>query len=313
VTVFLTGDGGQLGGALALGLTGMGPVVSTDRDRLDLTDLAALRDQLDRLRPKLIVNAAAYTDVEKAEDDRTAAWAINARVPAALAAWAASNDAALVHYSTDYVYDGSGSKPREEDARPSPLNAYGESKVAGDEAVLRSGAAALILRTSWLYADKGRNFLLTMLRLGNDRRTLQVVDDQIGAPTSAPLLAQITLGILAQSGGDPVALFRRYGGVVHAAASGETSWHGFAEAIFRGARVRGVDLAVEQVIPVPSGRYPTRATRPLNSRLSLERLRQRFGIVPSTWEDALADVLDMLVSRKADSDIAVAVPNARLS
>ena len=310
MTILLTGCGGQLGTALTAGLTRLGPVIATDVDQLDVSDCQALRSELDRLRPRLIVNAAAYTDVEKAEGDHVAADAVNAAAPAVLADWAASNDAALVHFSTDYVYDGAGTTPRAEDSGLAPLNAYGKGKLAGDRAILGSGAAALILRTSWLYAAYGRNFLSTMLRHGAKRPVLQVVDDQIGAPTSAPVLADITLAVLAQAAGDPVALFRRHGGVVHAAASGETSWHGFAEAIFSGARARGMALTVARVESISSMDYPTHAMRPLNSRLSLDRLRQRFGVVPPDWRHALAAVLDVRVGRRVMSD-PVNVPSLR--
>ena len=302
MTILLTGCGGQLGTALAAGLTRFGPVMATDVDQLDVGDCQALRLKLDRVRPRLIVNAAAYTDVEKAEGDEVAAHAVNAAAPAIMAEWAALNDAALVHYSTDYVYDGAGTAPRAEDSGLGPLNAYGKGKLAGDRAILESGAAALILRTSWLYAACGRNFLSTMLRHGAKRSVLQVVDNQVGAPTSAPVLADITLAILAQAAGDPVALFRRHGGVVHAAASGETSWHGFAETIFSGVRARGMALAVARVEPISSSDYPTRAMRPLNSRLSLDRLRQRFGVVPLDWRHALAAVLDVLVRGQVTTD-----------
>ncbi|MGE4220342.1 MAG: dTDP-4-dehydrorhamnose reductase [Alphaproteobacteria bacterium] len=297
MTILLTGCGGQLGSALAAGLARFGPLVTTDLDTLDLADAQSLRAALDRWRPTLIVNTAAYTDVEGAEDDKATARAVNATAPAALAAWAAANGAALLHYSTDYVYDGVGDTPRQEDAGLGPLNEYGRSKLDGDRAVRESGAAVLILRTSWLYAAAGRNFLFTMLRLGAERRALQVVDDQIGAPTSARLLAEITLAILAQSEGNPAALFRRVGGVVHAAASGETSWHGFATAIFEEARARGFPIAVERVDAIRSAGYRSRAARPLNSRLSLERLYQRFGIVPQGWREALAAEMDILSRR----------------
>lgn len=300
MNILLTGCGGQLGRALSDGLTRLGSVAATDIDTLDLADAAALGRELDRLRPRLIVNAAAYTDVETAELQRAAAFRINAEAPAALAAWAAANDAALLHYSTDYVYDGSGAMPWDESADPAPLNVYGESKLAGDRAILASGAAALILRTSWLYASSGRNFVLTMLRLGAERTALKIVDDQVGAPTSAALLAGISLSILAMAQGDPAGLFRQKGGVVHAAASGETSWHGFAQAIFAGARARGMRLAVECVEPILSAAYAARATRPMNSRLGLDRLRLRFGIEPQHWRDALDEVLDSVARNGAE-------------
>ena len=294
--ILLTGKLGQLGSTLCGPLDSLGELTAIDRIDLDLGDSARLDELLDDTRPELIVNAAAYTDVDEAETDREAAFRLNEKAPEQLAKWARRRDASIIHYSTDYVFDSRGTKPRDENAECMPLSVYGESKLAGDMAVLESGAACLVARTSWLYSANGKNFVRTMLRLGADRDRLSVVDDQIGAPTSANVLADTTLQILAQSVGDISAMLREKGGLINVTASGETSWHGFAHEIFSLARRHGADLSVEVVDGIPSSDYPTPARRPLNSRLSLKRLRERFGITPPDWRTALGEVIDEIYS-----------------
>lgn len=290
--VLLTGREGQIGGHLARLLLGFCDCWAVDQDDFDLADPAAIHAALAEFRPVLIVNTAAYTDVDGAEDDRDLAFALNATAPEVMAEWAAANDAALVHYSTDYVYDGGGDQPRSEDDEVGPINVYGESKLAGDEAIAATGASHLILRTSWIYAAKGRNFLNTMLKLGAERETLSIVADQIGAPTPAAMVAAVTADILSQTRSGGIETFRQKGGVVHCAASGETSWHGFAEAIFADARARGAELKIGEVTPIPSADYPTSAARPANSRLAMSRLKKNFGIETPDWRDGLSHVLD---------------------
>ena len=299
MNILLCGKNGQLGYALAPRLTALGQVVAVDHEDFDIGNTDALCEALGEIAPDVIVNAAAYTDVDAAESDRATAFAVNSAAPGTMARWAADNGAAMIHYSTDYVFDGSGERPWREDDATNPINAYGESKLAGDEAVLASGAPCLIIRTSWLYAARGRNFLLTMLRLAAEREEIRVVDDQIGAPTAAGLIADVTRDVLVQAEGDVAAMLRERGGVVNAAAAGETSWHGFAKAIFGAARDRGQGLTVRQVEQIPSTAYPLPARRPLNSRLALAKLHDRFGITLPEWRLALEAVFDELGTKAA--------------
>jgi dTDP-4-dehydrorhamnose reductase len=295
--VLLTGVSGQIGGALWPRLGGHDVVAATGAV-LDLAAPERIGTTLDRLAPDLIVNPAAYTAVDKAEEEPDLARRVNAEAPAAMARWAARRNVPLIHFSTDYVFDGSGGRPWREDDPTNPLSVYGLSKLAGEHAVQSAGGTSLIVRTSWVYAAGGRNFLRTIARLAGEKKELRVVDDQIGAPTSA---ASIADGIAAMIGQD-IDSFRRScaasNGLVHLAAAGETSWHGFATAIVEGLRTRGVTLAVERLDPVPSEAYPTRAKRPRNSRLDLTRLRDVFGLTPQTWADALSPELDRLASAK---------------
>jgi dTDP-4-dehydrorhamnose reductase len=243
----------------------------------------------------LIVNAAAYTAVDKAESERDIAMAVNGEAPGIMASWAERHGAAILHYSTDYVFDGTGGTPWREDDPPSPINVYGETKRAGEIAVAGSGAPHLIIRTSWIYDAQGANFLRTILRLARERNSLQIVDDQVGAPTPAWWLAEVSARIAAENQmfvGDR-------GGLLHAAPAGRTSWHGFAEAIVEGARERGLSFAVEAIEPIPSSAYSTPATRPLSSMLSLDRLEKIFGVAPPPWRDALSPVLDE-IAQEAD-------------
>jgi dTDP-4-dehydrorhamnose reductase len=285
--VLVTGGSGQVGGALLKHLTALGSVVALGRDEFDLARPDRLPAELDRVAPGLIVNAAAYTAVDRAEDDSEIAFRVNAEAPGVIARWAAGRKVPLIHFSTDYVFDGSGTRPwREEDA-PGPLSVYGASKLAGDEAVRAARGAHLIIRTSWVYAAKGTNFLRSILRLAKERTELRIVADQFGAPSSARLIAHAVASIIGAGGADLADRFAAAQGIVNVAASGETSWHGFAVAIIEGLKARGVPLAVERVVPIETQQYPTKAKRPANSRFDILRLSQVFGIVTPRWDQAL--------------------------
>lgn len=296
--ILVVGRNGQIGRALYPKLLKLGDVSAVDREEVDIVDTSALATLLDAERPNLIVNAAAYTDVDGAETDRETAFQVNARAPKAMAEWAAANGAAIVHYSTDYVFDGTGSRPWTETDIPDPVNAYGESKLAGDNAVLESGAPCLILRTSWIYATQGKNFLLTMLRLAGEREALHVVSDQIGAPTSAEVVADVTARILANGSGSISDALAAHGGLLNLTTSGETSWYGFTVAICDMARASGFPLLVKEISAIPSIEYPLPAPRPSNSRLDLGRLKEEFGISPADWKAALQSSIDHLAEQR---------------
>lgn len=299
--ILLTGVGGQVGGALRQPLTALGDVVAADRAALDLSQPERLAAALDQMRPNLIINPAAYTAVDQAEQDQDLAFRVNAEAPGAIARWAARNGVPLLHFSTDYVFDGSGEAPWREDSSTNPLSTYGASKLAGEQAIIEAGGSYLILRTSWVYASRGKNFLTTMVRLAKERPELRVVGDQIGAPTSARLIAEIVTRLLHQESSQPLHLeaiegvFARAHGLLHLCATGETSWHGFASAIVDGLRARDLPVAATRVTPIATEDYPTPAARPKNSRLARDRLHSAFRIEPSTWEQCLQRELDELV------------------
>ena len=278
--ILLLGKTGQVGFELHRVLSPLGTLVAPDRKALDLSEEEAVSAYLAACRPDLIVNAAAWTAVDAAEEQTEAARRLNQELPAQLAAYAAAASCRLVHYSSDYVYPGTGTEPWTENSPTGPLNTYGRTKLAGDEAVMSSGADYLIFRTSWVYSARGNNFMKTMLRLAKDRPELNVVADQVGAPTPARLIAQITtLGIYN----------RLDAGVYHLAARGETSWHGFAHEIFRLVQASGLPLAVapDRVHPIPTRDYPTPATRPLNSRLDVSKLERALNIRMPDWQPQL--------------------------
>lgn len=292
--ILVTGVSGQIGCALVPRLKALGTVIPYDRSSLDLAALDAIPAALDRVAPDLVVNAAAYTAVDKAEDEPGLAMRINGEAPGVIARWAAQHRVPLLHFSTDYVYDGRGERPWNEDDDARPLGVYGKSKLAGDRAVRAAGGSFLIFRTCWVYAARGGNFMRTMARLALERNELRVVADQVGAPTSAALIADGVATIVA--GGldrlcDRAALAR---GLVHICGAGETSWHGFACAIVEGLKQRGVRLATEKITAIRSDEYPLRATRPLNSRLDMTRLETVFGITAPRWDTALSPELDEL-------------------
>jgi dTDP-4-dehydrorhamnose reductase len=292
VKILLFGCNGQVGWELQRSLAVLGAVVAVDVDNkeiaADLSHPAALSDTVRVVRPDVIVNAAAYTAVDKAESEPALAHAINAAAPAVLAREAAASNVWLVHYSTDYVFDGSGDRPWVEEDPTAPLNVYGRTKREGEQLVRASGCRHLILRTSWVYSARGSNFANTMLKLAAERDRLTVIDDQIGAPTGADLLADVTAHALraVTRGGTP-------GGTYHAVADGETSWHGYACEVLEWARSHGLPVRVPRdgLVAVPSSAYPTAATRPLNSRLATERLQQTFGLTMPHWRAGVVRML----------------------
>ncbi|HEV7816077.1 MAG TPA: dTDP-4-dehydrorhamnose reductase [Janthinobacterium sp.] len=278
--ILLTGKSGQLGYELERSLQGLGEVVALDRAALDLSDLDQVRDVIRAVQPGLIVNPAAYTAVDKAESEPALAQRINAEAPAVMAQEAARLGAAMVHYSTDYVFDGSKATPYLEDDATGPLNVYGASKLAGEQAIAAAGIPHLILRTSWVYGMRGKNFLLTMLRLAREREELRIVDDQHGAPTWSRTIADTSALILAQARAGGAGWWAENSGVYHLSSQGRTTWFGFTQAILAAAQI---DC---RLIPISSAEYPVPARRPLNSRLSSDRLIGRFCHLPD-WQEAL--------------------------
>lgn len=294
--VLLLGGNGQVGRELRRSLAPLGELVVATRDGGDADAVAdfdapeTLTTLIAGIAPDVVVNAAAYTAVDKAETDADAAFRINAEAPAAIARACAVSGALLVHYSTDYVFDGSATRPYREDHATAPLGVYGESKLAGEQAIRASGARHAILRTAWVYAAHGKNFLLTMLRLAGEREELRVVADQIGAPTPAAWIADAT-AVLIRQGVDT-------SGTWHLAAGGETSWHGFAEAIIDEAHLRGLIGRKPRVVAIRTSDYPTPARRPAYSALDTARLQRDFGILPPDWREGLRRTLHELVVEK---------------
>lgn len=293
MTVLVFGGNGQVGQELLRALAPLGPVLATTRsgqlpdgsacEVADFGQPDSLPTLLDRLQPSVVVNAAAYTAVDRAEQDVQAAFAANAQAPGVIARWCAAHGVPFVHYSTDYVFDGQGSAPYREDEATAPLGVYGTSKRDGEEAVRGAGGRHLIFRTAWVYASHGANFLRTMLRVGAERDQLRVVADQIGTPTPAALIADVTAQALQHPG--------QHSGTWHLTASGQTSWHGFAEAIFAEALATGVLAKVPAVEAIPSSEYPTPAKRPAWSVLDNRRLQQDFDVVLPSWQDGLKRVM----------------------
>jgi dTDP-4-dehydrorhamnose reductase len=299
VSVLLLGANGQVGHELRRALAPLGTLVCTTRsgtledgaacEVADLDQPESLIALLDRLTPTLVVNAAAYTAVDKAEEDREAAFRANAESPGVLARWCAARGVPLVHYSTDYVFDGQGTRPYAVDAPTAPLGVYGASKLAGEEAIRGAGGRHLIFRTAWVYAPHGKNFLLTMLRAGAQRDELRVVADQVGTPTPAALIADVTAHVLLQ-GGDA-------SGTWHLTAAGQTSWHGFAQSIFDKSLVAGLLPRAPRVLAIPTSEYPTPARRPAYSCLDIGRLQSDFCLVMPSWEAGLDQVIAALAAR----------------
>jgi len=293
MTVLVFGGNGQVGQELLRALAPLGRVVATTRsgqlpdgsacDMADFNQPETLAALLDRLQPSVVVNAAAYTAVDKAEQDVDAAFRANAQAPGVIARWCAQAGVPLVHYSTDYVFDGQGSAPYREDEPTAPLGVYGTSKRDGEDAVRAAGGRHLIFRTAWVYASHGANFLRTMLRVGAERDQLRVVADQIGTPTPAALIADVTAQALQHPGS--------LSGTWHLTASGQTSWHGFAEAIFAEALAQGVLAKIPVVEAIASSEYPTPAKRPAWSVLDNRRLQQDFGIALPAWQHGLTRVM----------------------
>lgn len=288
--ILVIGKTGQVGWELLRSLAPLGDVQGVDYPEIDLSNPDSVREQVQRTKPRVIVNAAAYTAVDKAESEPDLATAINGFAPGVLAEQAKCLDALLIHYSTDYVFDGTKASPYVETDSPNPLGVYGRSKLAGDQAVQQSGCDHLIFRLCWVYGGRGKNFMLTMLRLGRERETLRVVSDQFGCPTWCRMIAEATAQALAQRAGakDSASL----NGVYHLAASGQTSWHGFAEAIV--AAMPASDRLCTKVEGIPTSEYPLPAKRPAYSVLSCEKLIQTFGLRLPDWRSSLGHVLEEL-------------------
>jgi dTDP-4-dehydrorhamnose reductase len=296
VKLLLLGANGQVGFELRHSLVPLGEMIATTRDGkladggscevADFDRPESLAALVERIAPDVVVNAAAWTAVDLAEREREAAFRANAEAPRVLAEACARRGARLVHYSTDYVFDGRGTRPYRENDPTAPTSVYGESKLAGEDAIRASGADHVILRAAWVYAPRGKNFLLTMLRLGAERDRLRVVADQFGTPTSAALIADATTQVLAHPS--------RASGTWHLTASGHTSWHGFAEAIFAGAVERGLLARAPSVEAITTADYPTPAARPAYSVLDTAKLEQEFGIELPHWREGLAATLDAL-------------------
>lgn len=301
--ILLFGKHGQVGWELQRSLAPLGAVLALDRTGApglcgDLLDPQGLAATVRAVRPDVIVNAAAYTAVDRAEQAPDAAARVNGTAVAALAHAAAASGALLLHYSTDYVFDGSGSLPWRETDTPAPLNAYGRTKLEGERAIAAAGCRHVVLRTSWVYAARGSNFLRTMRRLAMTHERVTVVDDEWGAPTGAELLADVSAHVLRRACADPAAL-----GTYHVAAAGATTWRRYAEHVFARLRqARGAQVRVHEVVPVTTEVYGAAAPRPLNSRLDTARLRTTFGLALPAWEcgvdRALAE-LDLAVSEGA--------------
>ena len=287
MNILLTGSGGQLGWELSRVLAPLGELAAFDRARLDLADAAGIRSALREIKPGIIVNAAAYTAVDRAQSEPEAAFAINTRAPGILGDEARRLSALLIHYSTDYVFDGTRPQPYTEDDLPNPINVYGASKLEGERAIAASGARYWIFRTSWVYAPRGKNFLLTMLRLAREGKPLRVVADQFGAPTSAAMLARATAQALSmrprEQNEEEHPAAAPPSGIYHMSAAGRTSWHGFACAILREFGY------ADPVAPLATLEFPTPARRPANSVLDNGRLAACFGIRMPVWETGLRE------------------------
>lgn len=293
--LLLTGANGQVGWALQRALAPLGELLALDRGQLDLADPDGLRQRVRAIAPNVIVNAAAYTAVDRAESEPEAARAINAIAPGVLAEEASRLDAILVHYSTDYVFDGTKPGPYVETDPTNPLSVYGRTKLDGERAIGASGCRHLTLRTSWVYGARGQNFLLTMLRLARERRSLRVVDDQVGAPTWSREIAQATAALLAR----PELARPGADGLYHLTAGGATSWCGFARAIFASPEMARLGVTPPSVEAIPSSEYPLPARRPANSRLDCTRLERRAGIRLAAWDAALERCLAEVATARA--------------
>lgn len=295
--ILLLGKNGQVGWELQRSLVPVGELIALDRHPVgslsgDLSDLDALRETIRQVKPDVIVNAAAYTAVDKAESDIELADCVNGLATQVMAQEAATLGAWLIHYSTDYVFSGEGLTPWRETDAVSPVNHYGASKLAGEQAIVASGCKHLIFRTSWVYAARGNNFAKTMLRLAKDRETLGVIADQIGAPTGAELIADVTAQAIKQ------ALLRpELAGLYHLAAAGEVSWHGFASHVIDFAKASGEVLAVTAINPIDTTAYPTPARRPLNSRLDTKKLRDNFSLHLPDWQSGVTRMLREVLNK----------------
>ena len=292
--ILLTGKNGQVGWELQRALAPLGEITACDREQLDLCNVSQVRRRIRELQPQLIVNAAAYTAVDRAESEPEVAMQINATAPAAMAEAAKEVGALLVHYSTDYVFDGSSKEPYTEDDATNPLNVYGKTKLAGEQAIRSSGASCLIFRTSWVYGARGKNFLLTILRLARERNELTIVNDQIGAPTWSRDIAEATARIVRHMGTEKnlAASAGEFSGIYHLTSTGTTSWFGFAEFALAAAKLQdAVSLK-----PIDTAQYKTAARRPLSSILDSSRLVRTFGFTLPPWQASAAAVCNEILS-----------------
>lgn len=297
-TILLIGGSGQIGRELARVLPSIGTLYIADRTQCDLRRPQTLIDAVDVVRPTIIINAAAYTAVDKAEDELALATAVNAGAPGVLAHAARRHGALFVHYSTDYVFDGRKQGAYSESDPVNPLSTYGRTKLAGERAVRDAGGEHLIVRTSWIYAPHGKNFLLTMLRLAKEREQLRVVADQVGAPTAARLVAEATVQVLRQD-----IARRRLGcfesGLLHLTASGKTSWYGFATALIAAAQMGSPSFKCREIVPITTAEYPLPAQRPANSVLDCARLAQRYGLRLPSWGIGMQQCLEEMYAGSA--------------
>ena len=290
--VLILGAGGQLGRELERSFAGFGEVTAVGREGANLARGEELRALVRRVEPDFIVNAAAYTAVDRAESEPELAYAVNAEAPRILAEEALAHDALMIHYSTDYVFDGSKKEPWTETDPPQPLNVYGASKLAGERAIENTGARALIFRTSWVYGPKGKNFLFTMLRLARERDRLAIVDDQVGAPTTSMELARATRTILDGAVCGAFGAPSEWTGLYHMSCAEAVTWYGFAQAIF--ARAAELGVKAPELKAITTDEYPTPAKRPRNSVLANAKLEERFGVRLAGWEAALDEVFAAL-------------------
>jgi dTDP-4-dehydrorhamnose reductase len=296
VRILLTGATGQVGGELLETLKPLGEVIAPVRAELDLANAASVREMIRAVRPRWIVNPGAYTAVDKAESEPELAYAINAEAVRVMGQEARAIGAGVIHFSTDYVFDGSGSMPYRETDATGPVSVYGASKLAGEKALAESGAGHTIFRTSWVYGTRGKNFLLTILKLARERETLRVVADQYGAPTWSRDLARMTAAVIGRCeakvrGMELASALADIGGIYHAAGAGETTWHGFAAEAVRLRRERESGVRLAKIEAITTAEYPTPAKRPANSRMNCERLKERFGWEMLDWRDSLREVL----------------------
>ncbi|MFJ2713339.1 MULTISPECIES: dTDP-4-dehydrorhamnose reductase [unclassified Pseudomonas] len=291
--ILLLGKNGQVGWELQRSLAPLGELIALDRNTgADLSDLDALRATIRQIKPDVIVNAAAYTAVDKAESETELADRVNGLASQVMAEEAVSCGAWLIHYSTDYVFSGQGSRAWQEADPVAPVNHYGASKLEGEQAIVASGCKYLIFRTSWVYGARGNNFAKTMLRLAKDREALSVIADQIGAPTGADLIADVTALAIQQVMQRP-----ELAGLYHLAASGEVSWHGYASHVIDFAQANGEELAVKAVNPIETSAYPTPARRPLNSRLNTQKLRDNFSLHLPDWQSGVTRMLREVLNK----------------
>ncbi|MDF1581889.1 MAG: dTDP-4-dehydrorhamnose reductase [Methyloprofundus sp.] len=296
--ILLFGKNGQVGWELHRSLAPLGEIIALGSDSQDycgdFTQLSDLAETVRQIKPDIIVNAAAYTAVDKAESEAELAQTINATAPALLASEAKALNAWLIHYSTDYVFDGSGNTPWLETDANAPLSVYGATKLAGEQAIQASGCKHLIFRTSWVYGARGNNFAKTMLRLAQERESLTVINDQMGAPTGADLLADVTAHALRTAQVQP-----ELSGLYHLVASGETSWHGYASYVINYAQQLGLELktTTESIAPVPTSAFPTPAQRPKNSRLDTHKLQTSFDLILPRWQTGVKRMLTEFIEK----------------